>query len=166
MISNNLGGGLKPVCKNQAGGKKLPHTLTPNSPQLKLHSHHHKLPILGTWLITLYHPFFSLQLLQFHFSINLYTPPHLLFLFPTSQLSTLTFIPNIPVWTITRENHTEQKEWSLFLCDRSASSLEGKIQKTIRKCCLATFEYMHICFMNYWYILHSSVELTKVHSQN
>ena len=93
-----------------------------------------------------------LQLLQFHFSINLYTLLHLLCLFPTSQLSTLTFIPNIPAWTITRENHTDQEEWSLFLCDRFAGSLEGKVQKTITKCCLATFEYMYICFINYWYI--------------
>lgn len=121
----NLGGGLKPVWKKKKG-KKLPHTLTPNSPQLKPHSHHHELPILGTWLITLDHPSFSLQLLQFHFSINLYTLPRLLFLFPTSQLSTLTFIPNIPAWTITRENHTDQEEWSLFLSDRSAGSLEVK----------------------------------------
>ena len=70
----------------------MPHILTPNSGQLKPHSHHHELPILGTWLSPFYHPSFFFCNFSSS-SINLYTLLHLPFLFPTSQLSTLTFIP-------------------------------------------------------------------------
>lgn len=109
----NLGGWGWNLFERKKGKKKLPHTLTPNSPQLKPHSHHHELPI---WDMadnprpSL--PFSATSPISFQYQ-PIHTP-RLLFLFPTSQLSTLTFIPNIPAWTITRENHTDQERVVTF----------------------------------------------------